>query len=248
MGAEVKSKEMKDGKIEHCAVEINGGTVYFCDGTTDPFLQPLAVSGKVQHLMCHLTLPDPYPLWEKLIKNGADPTIELKVQFWGGTYGAARDVMGLEWSLAKSVPADEKCNFTGVTPYIFSSDCERHIDWIQKVFAAEVKSLFRSKSMQKIMHCHLSCNGGQLMLCDQSCSEEEQPPMQETQTSSKGVMLHLCLPDPDMVWKMAMSNGAEQVEELKQQFWGGYFGVFRDPLGVKWGVLKSCSAEEKPTE
>lgn len=58
--------------------------------------------------------------------------------------------------------------------------------------------------------------------------------------NSEGVVLHVCLEDPDMVWKKAMAYGCEQVTELKQQFWGGYYGCFRDPLGVKWGIIKHC--------
>lgn len=234
LGGKVKAKRIKDEKIEHCIMEINGSTMYVADGTTHPRLTHIAKSGKIPHLMCHIDLPDPQPLWDRLLKNGAKTTIELEVQFWGGTYGAVRDVMGVEWSLSKANPNEEKCNFGGVIPYIHSLNCDKHIDWIQKVFAAEIKDIFRSKE-KMVMHCHVAVNGGQLYLCDQSCS-----PKMEGVKNSDGVMLHVCLPDPDMVWKKAMSNGAEQVLELKQQFWGGYFGCFRDPLGVKWGVIKSC--------
>lgn len=239
LGAEVKSMDRKDNKIQHCAIEVNGAVVYIADSSTCPSLQPMATSGKVQNLMLHLTFPDPYPMWDKFIKNGAKATAELKVQFWGGVYGAARDPMGLEWSL-DATKEKEKSNFAGVTPYIMSSDCERHIGWIQKVFEAGIEEIFRSEA-KKIMHCHLSCNGGQLYICDPACGPKEEEKAMEG--NCEGVVLHMCVPDPDSVWKRAFLNDAQQVIELKQQFWGGYYGCFRDPFGVKWAVIKACGGQ-----
>lgn len=238
MDGVLESKEVKGTIVEHCAIQVNNGTVYMADGLTCPLMKDLSKSGKISRLMCHLELPDPYPLWEKLLKNGATSTIDLKVQFWGGTYGAARDKMGLEWSLSKITPDEDKPTSTGVTPYILSRDCDKHIEWIQKVFAGEVKDLYRTQA-KKIMHCRVAINGGHLFLCDDgSCGPDDAEKM--TEVTSEGVVLHLVLEDPDMVWKKAMAFDAEQVTELKQQFWGDYYGCFRDPLGVKWGIIKRC--------
>ena len=225
---------MKDGRLQHCAVEVNGSTVYVADGSACPVMKQLSKSGKIPHLMCHLELPDPYPLWDQLLKNGATSSITLKQQFWGGTYGAVRDTMGIEWSLSKAMSVEDKPNTAGITPYIRSSDCDQHIDWVQKVFGGEVKELFRTKE-KKIMHCHVRFNEGDLYLSDRMCS-----PSNGVEENSEGVTLHVVLPDPDTVWKKALGNDAGVIMELEQQFWGGYYGCFRDPLGVRWGILKKC--------
>lgn len=233
----VKSKLVEDGNLKHCFMEINGSTILIGDNNTHPALKGLVKNGKMTHLSCHLGLPDPYPMWEKFLKNGGKSTLDLKVQFWGGLFGSASDVAGLEWSMSKETPKEDKATSTGVTPYILSRDCNQHIDWVQKVFGGEIKEIFRTKT-RKIMHCHLAFNGGQLFLCDRSCSPNGEDATEKS--DDLGVVLHVSLPDPDLVWKKAMQNKAEQVEELKQQFWGGYYGCFRDPYGVQWGIIKNC--------
>lgn len=226
----------KDGRIQHCAVEVNGSTVYVADGSACPIMKQLSVRGKVPRLMCHLDLPDPYPLWDQLLKNGASSTINLEKQCWGDIYGAARDAMGVEWSLSKAMSVEDQPITAGVTPYIRSEDCDKHIDWVQKVFAGEVQELFRTNE-KKIMHCRMRFNGGDLYLSDRMCSPSSKHVQEE---NSEGVTLHVVFPDPDMVWKKALRNNAEVIMELEQQFWGGYYGCFRDPLGVRWGILKKC--------
>ena len=239
LGGEVKAKESKDGKVRHCELDINGSAVCIADGT-HPALQHLAKNGKVTHLLCHMNLPDPQPVWDKLMQNGAESMVDLKVQFWGGTYGAARDVMGVEWSVTKYESCEGKYTYPGVTPYVLSPDCEKHIDWIQKVFGAEVKELYRTEA-KKIMHCQLSINGGHLFICDRCCDVQEEGKEQEgKEVSSEGTVLQLSLADPDSVWQKALSNKGEQVVELKRQFWGGYYGCVRDPFGFKWGICKDC--------
>lgn len=232
-----QNKMVKDGKLQHCAVEVNGSTVYVADGSACPIMKQLSTSGKVERLMCHLDLPDPYPLWDQMLTNGASSTIKLDQQFWGGTYGAVRDPQGVEWSLSKASSKDDKPSNTGVTPYIRSSDCDKHIDWVQKVFEGQVKELYRTKERQ-VMHCRMVFNGGDLYLSDRLCS-----PSGKQQENSEGVVLHVVLPDPDMVWKKALENEADVIMKLEQQFWGGYYGSFRDPLGVRWGVIKKCGGQ-----
>lgn len=215
-------------------MNVNNGLVYLADSSTRPELKYLATSGKINCLMCHLERPDPYPLWEKLLKQGATSTIELKVQFWGGTYGAARDTKGLEWSLSKTVPVEDKPS--SLTPYILSRDCDGHIDWIQKVFEGEVKEIYRTQA-KKVVHCRLTVNGDQLFLCDASCEPDGE---KISAASTEGIILQASLKDPDTVWKKAVAHGSEVIAELKQQNWGGYYGCVRDPMGIKWGIIKKC--------
>ena len=45
------------------------------------------------------------------------------------------------------------------------------------------------------------------------------------------------LADPGSVCKKTVANGATQVVELKTQFWGDYYGAFKDPYGFEWVVM-----------
>lgn len=238
MGGVVKDKTVKDGKIQFCSLEVNGNPLYASDG--HPIVNQLSKGSN--RLICHLTLSDPYPLWEQLLKNGATSIIDLNKQFWGGTYGAVKDPMGFEWSLSNITPDEDKPSSAGVTPYILSSNCDQHIEWVQKVFCGEVKEIFRSKE-KKIMHCRVTFSGGQLFLCDRQLCALEEANQVPQEANSEGVNLHVVLPDPDATWKKALGNDAKPIIDLKQQFWGGYFGCFRDPFGVRWAIMKSCGQQ-----
>ena len=139
-------------------------------------------------------------------------------------------------------------NVRGVISYIISPDCEKHVQWIETVLDGEVKDK-RYTEARKVMHCAMAVNGGTLMICDRdidhapvtsesgngiSSTKHEEPPQDQ-----KGFTLHLNVPDPDLIWKKAMGNGGVQVMELKQQFWGDYYGMFQDPFGYQWSVLKT---------
>ena len=57
--------------------------------------------------------------------------------------------------------------------------------------------------------------------------------------SPGGYLCHVNLADPDEIWKKAMASGATQIAELKTQFWGDYYGSFKDPYGFEWAVVKA---------
>ena len=122
----------------------------------------------------------------------------------------------------------------GVIPYLFSSDCEKHIDWIKSVFGAEVISLNQSED-KKIMHCTLKVNDGFLYMCDSSCTHEIKL---RPNVKPDGYLCHMNVADPDNIWKKAMASGATQIAELKAQFWGDYYGSFKDPYGFEWAIDK----------
>lgn len=246
LGAEVKCKctSENDGSTKHCILEINNAQVHLT-GETIPALNTLARTAHTNRLQCHMELADPHAAWAKALSNGATSKIELKEQFWGGLYGSVVDKMGFEWSFSNVRPEEDeksKSGMPGIHAYILTRDGDAHIEWIQRVFEGEVKLIYRNQETKKVMHCDIVLSGGRLFLADSSCGPEGD---HASKTSGDGksstkVMVHITSRDPDPIWERAMSDGAEQVVELKKQFWGGYFGCFRDPYGVQWAVLKSC--------
>lgn len=250
----------EEGKFRHAIMEVNGTKLIIANCPDHPFSSSSNGNNKNTtnkkerfRLMCHLQLPNPHTTWDKMLQNGATVTVDLKIQFWGDLYGAASDMTGLEWSLSKPTLDQGKSKFDGgVIPYIISTDCDRHVEWMQKVFGGEMKQVIRTNVSRKIKHCHMVVNKGNIFLCDKSCesppnesppnSKETSPPPSPPAIAREGgeVLLQVSLADPDTVWKAAMSNGAVVLQELKQQYWGGYFGCLRDPLGVQWGIMKAC--------
>ena len=259
---ETKVKFPEDGGlIQHCCVKINNGFVYLADDIKmDEHKRE--TRGLNLDVVCHMDVPDPKGTWAGLIENEAESVVDLKVQFWGDLYGTVRDATGHMWSLCEATtPPSSSSNQTpsggyskarGVISYILSPDCDKHVQWIEKVLGGEVKER-RYTEAKKTMHCTMVVNEGTLMICDSQVdcsapptskgeeggtgngvsSTKDGPPPDQT-----GFILHLNVPDPDLIWKKAMGNGGVQIMELKQQFWGDYYGTFQDPFGYQWSVLK----------
>ena len=243
--AEITSRctRKESGSTGHCVLAINGSRVNVV-GETPPSLDFLSAPSST-HLLCHLELDDPYPLWKKALENGSTVKLALEVQFWGSVYGSLVDKMGVEWSFSKKTSKEEKAPAEGIFAYVVSPNCEEHIEWIQHVFEGEIKTLFRHMTSRKVVHCDLSFRVGRLMICDASCGPNQANGASQ-KTGKEGVagggassvVVHVHCSDPDPLWKRAMATGAVQVEELKKQYWGGYFGCLKDPYGTTWGLLK----------
>lgn len=241
-GGEIKDKFESDDKklVQHCSVEVNGGLVYLADDIKMS-AQRAETSGSNPHVVCHLEMAKPKPAWEKLLQNDVKVVLDLKVQFWGDLYGSVRDNTGYLWSLSEAAPPKPVSGKVGgVISYIVSPDCEKHIKWIETVLGGEVKDKKYTET-KKIMHCIMSVNGGTLMLSDRllDSTTSDTPSANDDRKDQKGFVLHLNVSDPDLIWKRAMGNGGVTVMELKQQFWGDYYGMFQDPFGYQWSVLKA---------
>ena len=228
-----------DNLVQHCVLDVNGAAIYTSDVSGMPGTVEAreAVAGEIKHFFCHLEVNDPQSLWDQALKEGAKVVDELKVQFWGAEQGMMKDPFGFDWQVAGSAkPQNSHGPPDGVIPSLFSPECAKHIDWIKSVLGGEVMMLVHTPDKTKVMHCTLKINNGTIYICDSACSSEfESCPEGET----RNYISHLNLADPDGVWKKAMANGATQVVELKTQYWGDYFGVFKDPYGFQWAVMKT---------
>ena len=127
----------------------------------------------------------------------------------------------------------ERSSRPGVIPYLLSSDCEKHIEWLKNVFDGELKEMFHTKD-GKVMHCGVAVNGGYVYMSDSAPSAPEQQGGEEPH----GFLCHLDVEDPNVIWDKAVSNGATIVTDLKVQYWGGLYGSFKDPFGFEWSVLE----------
>lgn len=226
-----------DNLVQHCMLEVNGAPIYTSDVSGMPTVEARkAIGGEIKRFFCHLVVQDPHTLWDATVKEGAKVTDEMKLQFWGDVQGMVKDPFDFEWSIAGDTkPPTASPN--GVIPYLFSPECEKHVDWIKSVFGAEVKSMVLAPDIDnKVMHCTLEVNKGVFYICDSDCSNNFKLRLEG---EPRGYLSHMNVPDPDDIWKKAMANGATQVVELKDQFWGDYFGIFKDPYGFEWAVMKN---------
>lgn len=245
LGGEVKSTyHTDDGKIMHCSVALNGGVVYLADAS--PLEPGEDAPAKPNGIILHMYMSDPNPAWETAHEQGAVTNMELKMQFWGETYGIFKDSFGYEWAMAQKTDASTDPRRSGIIPYLISPDCKKHVEWITNVFGGEQKQLFYANGSEanasdgKVMHCEVEVNDGVIYLADGHCSPIYKE-VEEVAVDPHGFLCHLKVPDPQAVWGRAMANGATITMELKVQFWGDLYGSFKDTFGFEWSLSAKTS-------
>jgi PhnB protein len=107
------------------------------------------------------------------------------------------------------------------------------VRFYEDAFGAKEKMRQLADDGQRIMHAHLTVNGGSLMLNDdfpeyRDGGSDLGPP--------GGVTLHLQVPDADAAWDKAVAAGASVKFPLENQFWGDRYGQLEDPFGFSWSI------------
>ena len=100
---EVHRMPSEDGRIMHCHLAVNGGSLMLHDEF--PEYAGDEKSGPPEGVTLHLQLPDVDSAWQQAVAAGATVVMALEDQFWGDRYGVLRDPFGLRWSLGAPVAA-----------------------------------------------------------------------------------------------------------------------------------------------
>lgn len=129
---------------------------------------------------------------------------------------------------------------TGVTPHLTipSRGGQAAIEFYTRAFGAVEVRRMLAEDGERLMHAHLTINGGSVMLND------EFPEMDgEQDIVPKGVTLHLQVDDADEWWKRALLAGGVPLFPLADQFWGDRYGQIRDPFGHTWSIGSPVKAK-----
>ena len=121
----------------------------------------------------------------------------------------------------------------GVTAHLTIRDgrAADAIDFYRRAFGAEEAGRHMAEDGKRIMHAHLTINGGPLMLND------EFPEFMSAPATPPGsLVLHLQVPDADAAWQQALAAGGQVRFELADQFWGDRYGQIQDPFGFTWSI------------
>ena len=93
---EVRREYAEDGKrLMHCQVEINGGTMMFCDGFPE---WGHAVQVSSSYTM-QLVVEDGQAWWDRAVAAGCKETMPFAVAPWGDQYGKLVDPFGITWAI-----------------------------------------------------------------------------------------------------------------------------------------------------
>lgn len=107
------------------------------------------------------------------------------------------------------------------------------VRFYEKAFGAKEEMRHLADDGKRLMHAHLTINGGSLMLND------DFPEFREgggDVPAPGGVTLHIQVPDADAVWGNALAAGATVKFPLEDQFWGDRYGQLEDPFGFTWSI------------
>ena len=104
------------------------------------------------------------------------------------------------------------------------------IDFYSRAFGAEELGRHMADDGKRVMHAHLSLNGGSLMLND------DFPEFGSAASPPGSITLHLQVKDADAAWNRALEAGASEKMPLADQFWGDRYGQLTDPFGFTWSI------------
>jgi len=120
----------------------------------------------------------------------------------------------------------------GVTAHLTIRDnrAADAIDFYSRAFGAEELGRHMADDGKRVMHSHLSLNGGSLMLND------DFPEFGSAASPPGSITLHLQVKDADAAWNRALEAGASEKMPLADQFWGDRYGQLTDPFGFTWSI------------
>lgn len=94
----------EDGRIMHCHLLVNGGSLMLNDDFPEYRGQP---AGAPEGVTLHLQVKDADAVWAQAVGAGASVTMALEDQFWGDRYGQLQDPFGHRWSIAAPAVAKQ---------------------------------------------------------------------------------------------------------------------------------------------
>lgn len=120
---------------------------------------------------------------------------------------------------------------SGVVPYLTVRGASAAAEFYARAFGAEELARHAEEGGDRLVHCHLRVNGGDVMMADEF--REHGSGLGE---GPSGVTLHLEVDDADAWWNRALDAGATVLMPIADQCWGDRYGQIRDPFGHSWAI------------
>ena len=122
-------------------------------------------------------------------------------------------------------------NSRGPVPYILVDRAGEAVEFYKRAFGGvEVNRMDGPRG--EVIHCHMSINGGGLMISDTNMGDAPVPFQ-----PSECFHLQLVFDEGiDAAWQTAVDAGCEITSPLQLMFWGDRYGSLRDPFGINWAM------------
>jgi uncharacterized glyoxalase superfamily protein PhnB len=114
--------------------------------------------------------------------------------------------------------------FHSITPYLFSRDTARLIEFLSAAFGGELISR-KDRPDGAVMHAEMRIGNSMLMMGDATGDYGPMP-----------TSFYLYVPDCDAVYRQALAAGGVSLSEVRDMPSGERYGGVKDPCGNIWWV------------
>lgn len=121
------------------------------------------------------------------------------------------------------MPKNPPDGYHTITPQSITADPAVTLDFVEKVFSADVKDVYRMDDV--IVHAEFVVGDSRMMV---GAANEEFPPYPST--------VHLYVDDVDATYALALEHGAETIRPPEDQFYGDRTAVVIDPQRNQWSI------------
>ncbi len=130
-----------------------------------------------------------------------------------------------------------------VTPYLVVNGAAQAIEFYKKAFGA-TELMRMPEPSGKIGHAEIQIGNSHVMIADEYPERGFRGP---SSLGGTAVSLMVYVEDVDRIFKQALQAGAEELQALKDQFYGDRSGTLKDPFGHVWNIathIEDVSPEE----
>jgi PhnB protein len=122
-------------------------------------------------------------------------------------------------------------------PYLTVRDAAGASAFYQKAFSAQEQQRMPAEDGKRLMHVHVTIQGGDVFFCDAFPEHGGPGAPQEGETTTASVAIGLKTgKDVDALFKQAVDAGAVGVMEPNDAFLGDRFAMVKDPYGYRWMI------------
>jgi PhnB protein len=130
--------------------------------------------------------------------------------------------------MANPIPA----GYHSVTPYLVIAGAAKAIDFYKRAFGA-VEVMRMEDPRGTVGHAEIKIGDSHVMLADE---HPEMGYLAPTSLGGAAVSLMVYVERVDDVFKQALKSGAQEMQPLKDQFYGDRTGTLKDPFGHVWTI------------
>lgn len=130
--------------------------------------------------------------------------------------------------MVKAIPE----GYHSITPYLIIRGASDAIEFYKRAFGA-TEVMRMPKPDGTIGHAELAIGDSRIMLADEYPEMGYRSPLS---IGGAGISIMLYIEKVDEVFKRAIAAGAQELQAVKDQFYGDRSGTLQDPFGHIWTV------------